>query len=1679
MSSTLLTNELNHLIAEAKRKNAELRSAAEKSLQDLRGITVTSEQQLAADLNRRPAFVEPFLIACKTHNAKLAGSGVACLQRLIVSRALPKSRLQDALQAFNGCTDLGLDVQLKILQALPSLLQSYAEELKGDLLSLTLEVCSALQSAKVPTVSGVAAATLQQLVTSLFEKVVSEERHGAAIHALDQIDGPNGPISLKPAAFDAYKVFNDLVLTMQGRKTSSVQFKELSSEVTMELIRSCINVAPQLFTSRPELRGLIKANLLPLITHLLSEKQSFPLTVRAFRVLDLVLGQCLEQDPSDCILLLSLLTQTVETDAAPLWKRTLAMEVLRNLFAHGSYVIDAYAAYDMADGGKPVVLGIMSAFVRLSTEKPAVIGLGRQSIAPVLSPIKHLSDEATSIEASAGVAGIISSAFSTTETNTVGISSSWSIPRTSCLDQLDKSEPPSIPETYIYTIVLDCLGSLSESLAKAVLPLTVHQDKSRANAQSDPEDSNGHAVGAALNGSNGRARSRSSLQRMVPLNPLDLTGHSMHARIRAINALIEACWPAFLATSSTFLNAALDDQYYRNLIKAYQRFSQVAGIMRLSTARDALMTTLGKVAVPPHAINMAQSESMRSVPESPRVFSNPKGLLSVDSLTSQSTTAADRERQRSVDLTKPIVMARNLLCLRALLNIAIALGPTLGTAFAVIVDTLRQADLVLGAASYQQSMRQSSITAPTANEPESAAQALRNEVSAAEAAASRLLESTVNYPDAAFLGVLRAFCDLLHSPAANTISADPAQSPTTPKSFSRSFSGLISISNSNDVRVRDYKFALPRLRHLASLNVSRFAYGDPAETGWNLIIERLLTFTADISIPVEARLAATGVLCSVTAELVEEVTEDEDTIRVMIQRRSLEVLLRLADGLYRPDQKITNHDIDVQSHVLSAVQAILEHSGETLVAGWNRIFAILSSAFRRSGSQLKQPDDESLRIDWEKVSNKLMAPQLGRTAFRAAQLICSDFLAALPRDVLPALVELLYRFMTQADDLNTALSTVTMLWNVSDFLQDSVRPEDQDDVAEQAKRTGNLEATVRSDVATSVTSQWLLVLLRLQSALRYGHLEVRKAGLQTICSIFRSTGIRLTTSSWDLILRSVLFPIQANDVALYLDDSIDGSHQVKEAVPDETLSAAIIQGISDIMAQHLGAIQRVSGLASVWEGFLGRLESYLDAESDNINAAVYTALSKVLSGLNSETKVWAGPMHRTLALWLKRNPSTFDGSNHKSDEKALISYIEAGKELHRLTNQTASISQTRSFLENLYNTVRKADGPGYGADVNTLSPLQDRTLQLMRSIRSENPSTLIVVAAKLSSLARETAKQSGDRKGPTFVALASHAISWLRDLVLESLQHEDVIESGVLVRVLESLSLVIQPKYSFRLVPNDEPLWQRASAAAVELCGPILERYDEYGADHEMSISVLGKFVQIIEAVIGATGIELVTNDTEILDGETADLLSLRSLTNIIRPRLAQRSVPHGVLVSYTRGLFEASIVHPSKLSYSAESPLIGVAEIPRGRVKPVPFSKREKICYECFTELIRLSRSSAGVHLANALAQTAIPFLILRLSIPIRTYVADQPLRGRRPQPLSELEELLFCIEAIRKLQLKLLPVPGDASADDVTTDRIYMVNLYPLLIKAASTAADKWSGAEEVLHPLQSLLQSMSPGP
>nr|POE71358.1 protein mon2 like [Quercus suber] len=1393
------------------------------------------------------------------------------------------------------------------------------------------------------------------------------------------------------------------------------------------------------------------------------------------------------------------------------------METIRNIFAKSNLVIEAYSTYDMSDSSKPVVQDLLSTFVRLSSEKPALIGLGHQSTiptGPTASENEPVTDQAT-LEAMGGMAGVISSALGVAENNVFGISRQWSIPRTACLEQLDKSDAPSVPDTYIYALVLECLASLSEMLARIVLPLTVQSEGPHPrHATSEPR---AEGIDESDTSTSHLGRTQSFTKMAIPLNPLDSESGPGKRRVLAVASLVDRCWPAVLATSSTFLNAALEDQYYRNLIKSYQRFTQVAGLLRLNTPRDALMTTLSKSAIPPHVFNAAMVDPLKSPgaeSPSPRVFSNSKNLLSVDSLVSQaSSLALDRDRRPSSDPVRPMLTIRNLLCLRALLNLAIALGPTLDHGLAVVVDALRQADIILSAAPPQQMLRQANgASAKTIDSPAAVA-AFSSEVSAVEAAASRLLESTAEYPNDAFTNVIRTFCHLISGRQGHRNGGSPQREhespPSTPKhNPRRTLSGLPGLSSLAELQTRDYQFVIPKIGHLVSLNISRFTADDPGRSGWSFLVAQLARIVSSSAHPRSARQAATAVLCGMAAEMIADVAEDDPEDRAVVQRRALAMLWRLVDNIQEVGEEMSPTDLEIQGHVLDALRSLLERSGDSIVAGWNKIVAVISRTFERAEgvtNQQSEDDEAEDGIDWIDVSHDFVSVQVGRVAFAVIQLICSDFLASLPLPVVVSLIELLGRFITQTDDLNLALTAVTTAWNLSDFMFSNVTTSQLDEFAQSTQDFDSVEEAVHKSALKSRPAQTLLLLLRLRDASNYCRKDVRNAVFQTICSIFRSHGSQLDPTTWDVMLRSVLLRVASDDAQLYMNDdqmaSLDGTpksqHSSRQDKTDETMSTAMIAGIADVIAQHLRIIERISRLASLWEVFLCMLEKYLDAERHTINAAVYSSLSTVLSHIAGETGVWTAPGYRTVALWLKRMPEVADGAPKGSNQDAFNAYVSTATELYRLTRNSMGTSQLRKLIETLFLCVQHSDAPKHGGDINLMSPLQSKVLDLLKSVRVDMdmiPSRLIAIVAQMCLLHHN----AGDlKKGPSFLALACESVEWLQRLVTVHMDESEIWESGALLSAVQSLRRLVEEKYRFRTEHKGQALWRRSTHTALALSqrvlGPV--RKGIY-LDAATRTALWSEYVAICAGIVGAHGVESVDDRQKIYDDQLRDIESFRALHAVLIPRLGEPGFPHELRERYCRALYEASLVHAlerSEVLEPRQSVLENVHKLRRGRVKHIPPNERERMCYLCFSELVTLASSNPATaaeddddddddheiraEMSRNLARTAAPFLVFRLAVPIRSYIIDQPLRGRRPQPLSEVEELLFALEQIRELDIHpdALPTQPGPTGREGGSGGAHLRVLYPLLVKAAATAGDRWGGSEKIQRTVLRVLEGV----
>lgn len=967
--------------------------------------------------------------------------------------------------------------------------------------------------------------------------ILTPSERGLDIPTTGEAPTSDGPIPLRPAALDAHRVFNDITLLTEGQRPTFLRFPHLPQPFGLELIESVLTNHPDIFLTHPEQAHTLRTRVAPLVMRALSERLNFPTTVRITRVLYILLRRHLSILTDECEIALSLLTHMLDPEASAPWKRALCMEVFRGICAEPALVRRIFAAYDAAPNRRPIMADLMGALTRMATEKPAIIGLGTVSSAPVGNDQNNAEQQAA-IEAG-GVTGIIG-VVAMGEMPVPGLSTQWSLMRVPCIDQLDKSEPPAMPESYVYCLTLACVNSFCEGLAKFILPLTTAGEGKKTVGKSgrarggsavvrvgtglgvtgqvgsDSEtpvrggDSPARTPSPAPGGKGAVKRKPTVRVHRVPVNPLTLENHPLQAEIAISAAIMESCWPAILAACSTFLYATLDNEFYHGLVRSFQKFTHVAGLLRLTTPRDAFLTTLGKAAVPSNVLsaNIAATPGVggdgggggSGGPGGPGGFmSNAKGLLTTDGL----NATGERLSGTSVE-APPGLNSRNLLCLRALLNLGIALGPTLERSWSIVLETLQQADYVLFASS-RKSGRQISLNAPRAD-PQKPPDAnnLSNigpELTAVETAAMKMFESTLSFPDPAFVSILSAMC-ALSTPVLDPDSrisieklGTPSQSPRTSTFVHKRVGSLSSFSSSAAaVSADNAAFALAKLGELAQINMGRLIGPNPAETGWEILVGHLAGVAGSRDRSGVVRVRASEVLNEVVVAAAKTVGEGAEDV-AGVQRRILGALkegVTGADGEGGPagDAAVRSVEAGIHRSGLEALNAILEHSGQALISGWEIVFDIIVSVFDPSMVWRRDAVREERHLEvTEHVEGKSgKGPRLIRSSFSSLELICSDFLANLPTSCVLVLIDALFAFCSQKDDLNISLTTITFFWNVSDYLQTKGEAAA---LMERAEKERDLLNVVEKGEGGSHSALWMLLLLRLAGVSGDRRAEVR------------------------------------------------------------------------------------------------------------------------------------------------------------------------------------------------------------------------------------------------------------------------------------------------------------------------------------------------------------------------------------------------------------------------------------------------------------------------------------------------------------------------------------------------------------------------------------------------------------
>eukprot|EP01041_Mallomonas_annulata_P004581 gene4581-9106_t len=218
--------------------------------------------------------------------------------------------------------------------------------------------------------------------------------------------------------------------------------------------------------------------------------------------------------------------------------------------------------------------------------------------------------------------------------------------------------------------------------------------------------------------------------------------------------------------------------------------------------------------------------------------------------------------------------------------------------------------------------------------------------------------------------------------------------------------------------------------------------------------------------------------------------------------------------------------LDVRADIIQGLLSLLQGVGQAVSGGWSVVIELLTSVAASmtipssvvneggGGSMVDEggsggggsgsgsypmeedPEEASRAGSWPKSSLLV--------AFSCMTLIVDDFLEALPVHVIRDVIHALSVFSAQTQDVNISLTSVEMLWKVSDFIMTI------------SKERGDESTT------SSVLQFTMSRLLLLSTDTRP---EIRNCATNTLFSAMAANAQLLTPNQWQMTFDEVVFPL--------------------------------------------------------------------------------------------------------------------------------------------------------------------------------------------------------------------------------------------------------------------------------------------------------------------------------------------------------------------------------------------------------------------------------------------------------------------------------------------------------------------------------------------------------------------------
>lgn len=1453
--------------------------------------------------------MRPFFVACATRNVKYCAIAVQCIHVLAQVHGIAPSQLHGTLTALGEATHLGVDIQLKILQVLPTLFQSYGGYMNGELIVLLLQLCAVLQgNTKTAMVVNTASATLQQLVIAIFDRVASEDSAPESEKREPMFEAPitnDDKTTVRPMAFDALMVFGDLCSLTEKQRPRFLRFNTLPETFGLELLESVLTNHATLFPSHPEFAYVLRTQAVPLLLRAFSEKREFAVTLRVTRLLYLLIRRQLAILEVECEVILTMMTHMMDPESnAPEWKRVLCLEVFHGVCSEFSLVMDIYTEYDRNDSRRSIIQQFVGLLAKIVKESPAVLGTGFASTPFVLNKPADTPDE-DMVKLGMHVPGV------SVKTSTV---------RVSYVDLLDKTEPPVAPPSYFFYLTLMCISSLGEGLVKAGTTNQIDTHKS----------------------------------------------------------LVQDTWMDFYTICETYFHSTLDLELYRVLVKTAQRYGQICGMLHQIAARDSFLALLAEFAVKGDTEREQDHRGSVSGGSVKNILSAAETLVGsfVDGRGSVSGTSSPAKGTTSAGITDRArgLSARNILCCRAVFTLGQSLGHLLMSKWHIIFELLRAVDtLVHGSPGKRR--HEVSGAHMFAN--------LSSDYKVLDDGLQKMLQHTKEYEIDSFLEIIRALCTVSTGKSQTAEEYVPVPSLTTGE-----MSELVLISLLDD---------------LCRYNIHRLVRNDT----WNLVAGFLIGFSASDSNSAEAKIKAASVLDQLILLLLAEKSAAADGT---VQRRSFETLQKIIHEATRPEGTAegdwrSSSSPETMVHVLALenINAIIDQLGAKIIDGWDVVFDIIDSVFGPlKNKQAREKSDSLVR--------------LLRSSFSSLQLICTDFLEALPNASLLSLIDVLYRFSIQTYDINISFTSISFYWRIADY----IRSLDTASSKALSDTSADVEQLEKDASDGNVRALWLVCLLRLSAVCAEPRAQVRNGAAPGLFRIMEAHGPSLSTDIWKACQRTV-FPAV---MSIHTPAGIEGD-QVREWRETASLN---VGGFSNIYHLFMNKFLKQDDFTDLWHTLIEYYTSLLEHEGLPLRQSVYVGLETILTGVCAASlQLPKSSVDQVWNFWLsQRVPQECD--DVKIVQDSLASLVKVHQPLVALNKELSETYSVQS-LEVLKDVVSFPLMPQFYSDKDHMTPSQEAALEDISTV-DVAPSQSRATVNKLFDVFAHTIRlpyesrsvQSADThaKPASFVSLNNHTLLLMQQK-LSQIESFDIFTNDTLEHVYGSLLLPVSRKFDCPYLSGlESQLWQLATNVFIDLAQkhlPLIADKSKQGDRFEQQ-EIIELIARCGAAIIESRG----DSDLEYTEKyEDFDIDSYKKFIEIFENATKGVNTVDGevwlTIVSalfrnsfmYSRGDFSREFtVSKENLDMLMSLPFHGSTETPK-------LASRTKMAYLCLDELFRLAAVDKTDDSAGKVKKIAQMHLLVRLALVLRQFVADSPIRGRIPLPAVQRQELLYVLDKLR----------------------------------------------------------------